>query len=133
MREAFNTDHVTEKFKSSKHFAAYEKAVDAYNDLPWEKAKEPEVAKNLAGLAAVFAVEFAQNTNGMLQHFSRRNNRRPAPQEAVFHDVLELNREELAGGIHSDGSGREPHSMLAIEAAHEVGVDVTGEIGRAHV
>ncbi len=114
---------VPERFKSSCLYSAFLEAAQAYNQLPWGRAANPAVAKNLAELGAFFAYEFGLNAATSLEHLLRQYKATPPTNAESLKYLMRLCSEELAEGLQP-GDSLQAHFWPALKAAEHAGGNI---------
>ena len=132
--KTFNTKDIPDSYKSSKYFPEFQQAVDAYNDLPWEKAKDEQIAQKMVYASAVFSSEFYQLMTAALEHAQDKNksfgyNVPSFGGDDLYNTLLDVGKEELAGGLYEEDDIKQDantaHVINMVNAAWQAEVDVS--------
>lgn len=114
---------IPERFKQSPLYPAFLKAAEEYKQLSWDKASDPEIAKNLAGLGAFFAYDFGQNAATSLEHILRQYKITPPTNAESLKYLTQLCSEELAEGLQPSDP-LQAHFWPALKAAEDAGYNI---------
>lgn len=104
--------------------AELQQYLDAYLNLPFEKVADPLIARDIVGLSAFFAWDFAKNALQSLNYIITDRLETPLRHEDTFANLLQLVSEECCtDNIRGPEYGKCSHLFPAFDAADAVGFD----------